>query len=149
MSINYPAGTTSIRNLTPRYNYFLVVKPDSIADDIPQIEYFVYRFISPISSKDGISSLRDYFSGIELIVCREIDDIEYATGNFEHPKYTQKNRRSLTFKLREIPIYIQSEFRRIDLNKDLYQYGSKPIIKDSTSVILDYSHEQRVKGKLI
>ena len=43
----------------------------------------------------------------------------------------------LTFKLRDIPIYLQSTIGIIDLNKDPYQYGSKPIINDSTSVILD------------
>jgi hypothetical protein len=39
--------------------------------------------------------------------------------------------------MREIPIYIQSQIRVIDLEKDPYQYGSKPIIRDKTSVILD------------
>ncbi len=133
----YPAGTTTIRNLTPRYKYFLVVKPDALVDDIPQKEYFVYRYKVTVSSSDGIKSLTDYFVGVNLIECKELSDIEYATGNFQHPDYTNSNMSPLTFKLRDIPIYIQTQIGVIDLNKDPYQYGSKPIIDDSTSVILD------------
>jgi hypothetical protein len=133
----YPAGTTTIRNLTPRYYYFLVVKPDSLVDDIPQKEYFVYRYKVPVSSSDGIASLKNYFLGVDLIECRALTDVEYATGNFQHPDYTNSNMSPLTFKLRDIPIYLQSTIGTIDLNKDQYQYGSKPIITDSTSVILD------------
>ena len=133
----YPAGTTTIRNLTPRYNYFLVVKPDSLVDDIPQKEYFVYRFKVSVSSGDGIRYLKDYFVGVSLIECRSLSDVEYATGNFQHPDYTNSNMSPLTFKMRDIPIYLQSSVGIIDLNKDPYQYGSKPIINDSTSVILD------------
>ncbi len=133
----YPAGTTTIRNLTPRYNYFLVVKPDSLVDDIPQKEYFVYRYKVSVSSSDGIMSLKNYFVGVDLIECRALSDIEYATGNFQHPDYTNSNMTPLTFKLRDIPIYSQSTIGKIDLSKDPYQYGSKPIITDSTSVILD------------
>jgi hypothetical protein len=133
----YPAGTTTIRNLTPRYNYFLVVKHDSLVDDIPQKEYFVYRYKVSVSSRDGITSLKNHFVGIDLIECRALSDVEYATGNFQHPDYTNSNMAPLTFKLRDIPIYLQSTIGIIDLNKDPYQYGSKPIINDSTSVILD------------
>jgi hypothetical protein len=133
----YPAGTTTIRNLTPRYNYFLVVKHDSLVDDIPQKEYFVYRYKVSVSSRDGIASLKNYFVGVDLIECRALSDVEYATGNFQHPDYTNSNMAPLTFKLRDIPIYLQSTIGTIDLNKDPYQYGSKPIINDSTSVILD------------
>jgi hypothetical protein len=133
----YPAGTTTIRNLTPRYKYFLVVKPDTLVDDIPQKEYFGYRYKVTVSSDAGIKSLSDYFVGENLIECRELSDIEYATGNFQHPDYNNSNMKPLTFKLRDIPIYLQSQIGVIDLNKDPYQYGSKPIIDDSTSVILD------------
>jgi hypothetical protein len=136
----YPAGTESIRNLTPTFNYFLVVKGDSLVDDIPQKEYFVYRFKVPVNKNDGISQLRNYFKSIDLSVvyeCRELSDIEYATGNFFHPDYTNSTKQPLRFKMREIPIYLQSQIRVIDLEKDPYQYGSKPIIRDKTSVILD------------
>lgn len=145
----FPAGTTTLRNLTPRYNYFLVVKPDSLADDIPQFEYFVYRYKTPVSAKDGISSLKKYFSGVILNVCKELMDTEYATGSFSHPHYQNSKKEPLTFKLKEIPIYNQAQTRIIDLSKDPYQYGSVPIIKDETASILEYSQEQRVKGKLI
>ncbi len=40
----YPAGTESIRNLTPTFIYFLVVKGDPLSAGIPQKEYFVYRY---------------------------------------------------------------------------------------------------------
>lgn len=133
----YPAGTTTIRNLTPRYKYFLVVKPDALVDDIPQKEYFVYRYKVTVSAAAGIKSLSDYFTGVNLIECKELSDVEYATGNFQHPDYTNSNLSPLTFKLRDIPIYLQSQIGIIDLNKDPYQYGSKPVIDDSTSVILD------------
>ncbi len=136
----YPAGTESIRNLTPTFNYFLVVKGDSLVDDIPQKEYFVYRFKVPVNKNDGISQLRNYFKSIDLSVvyeCRELSDIEYTTGNFFHPDYTNSTKQPLRFKMREIPIYLQSQIRVIDLEKDPYQYGSKPIIRDKTSVILD------------
>ncbi len=136
----YPAGTESIRNLTPTFNYFLVVKGDSLADDIPQKEYFVYRFKVPVNKKDGISQLKRYFkfvTGSPVYECRELSDLEYATGDFYHPDYTNSSKQPLRFKMREIPIYIQSQIRVIDLEKDPYQYGSKPIIRDKTSVILD------------
>jgi hypothetical protein len=136
----YPAGTESIRNLTPTFNYFLVVKGDSLVDDIPQKEYFVYRFKVPVNKKDGISQLRNYFKSIDLSIvyeCREIPDIEYATGNFFHPDYTNSTKQQLRFKMREIPIYLKSQIRVIDLENDPYQYGSKHIIMDKTSVILD------------
>jgi hypothetical protein len=103
MSTLYPAGTTTIRNLTPRFYYFLVVKPDSLVDDIPQKEYFVYRFKVSTSSKDGINSLKKYFNGVTLIECRALSDVEYATGNFYHPDYKNQNKQPLTFKLKEIP----------------------------------------------
>jgi hypothetical protein len=142
----FPAGTTTLRNLTPKFNYFLVVKPDSLADDIPQKEYFVYRFKVAVSPKDGIKSLKNYFSGVTLIECRNLSDNEYATGNFSHPDYINQNKQPLTFRLSDIPIYLQSNVRVIDLNKDLYQYGSKPIIKDNTASINDDLYYQRVGG---
>jgi hypothetical protein len=136
----YPAGTESIRNLTPTFNYFLVVKGDSLVDDIPQKEYFVYRFKVPVNKKDGISQLKKYFKFVDTSIvyeCRELTDLEYATGDFYHPDYKNSVKQPLKFKMREIPIYIQSVIRVIDLEKDPYQYGSKPIIRDKTSVILD------------
>lgn len=140
MAESYPAGTESIRNLTPTFNYFLVVKGDSIIDDIPQKEYFVYRFKVPVNKKDGISQLKKYFKFVDTSVvyeCRELTDLEYATGDFYHPDYKNSNRQPLRFKMREIPIYIQSQIRIIDLEKDPYQYGSKPIIRENTSAIID------------
>lgn len=142
----FPAGTTTLRNLTPRYNYFLVVKPDSLVDDIPQKEYFVYRFKVSVSSKDGVKSLKDYFTGVDLIECRSLSDTEYATGIFYHPDYINQKKGKLSFKMREIPIYFQSSIRTIDLNKDVYQYGSKPIINDNTASIKDDLYYQRVGG---
>jgi hypothetical protein len=136
----YPAGTESIRNLTPTFNYFLVVKGDSLVDDIPQKEYFVYRFKVPVNKKDGVSQLKKYFKFVDTSIvyeCRELTDLEYATGDFYHPDYKNSVKQPLKFKMREIPIYIQSVIRVIDLEKDPYQYGSKPIIRDKTSVILD------------
>ena len=136
----YPAATESIRNLTRTFNYFIVVKGDSVVDDIPQKEYFVYRFKVPINKKDGISQLNNYFKSTDPSIvyeCRELSDIEYATGNFFHPDYKNSMKQPLRFKMREIPIYLQSQIRVIDLEKDPYQYGSKPIIGDKTSVILD------------
>lgn len=136
----YPAGTESIRNLTPTFIYFLVVKGDAISVGIPQKEYFVYNYKVPVSKKDGISQLFSYFNSLgdsSILECREIPDIEYANGIFTHPDYNNINRQPLKFKMRDIPIYIQSQIRVIDLEKDPYQYGSKPIIRDNTSVILD------------
>lgn len=135
----FPAGTESIRNLTPKFNYFLVVKEDSVADDIPQKGYFVYRFKVALSAKDGISELMKYFKftlNSQVFTCRELSDIEYAIGDFYHPDYKNGKKEPLSFKLKEILIYMQSEIRVIDFNKDLYQYGSKPQIKDNTSVII-------------
>ena len=130
MGIIYPAGTQSIRNLKATFSYFLVVKEDSIANDIPQSEYFVYRFLVPVTDKDGINQLNTYFkkenSG-KVSICREVSDNEYATGDFSHPTYKNSNRLPLKIKMRDIPIYIQEKIRIIDLNKDLYQYGSNPI----------------------
>ena len=145
----YPAGTTTLRNLTPKYNYFLVVKPSSITTDIPEIEYFVYHFIVSVSASDGINSLTNYFSGINLITCEALSDIQYATGNFQHPHYLNQKNTPLTFKMKEIPIYFQAKQRVIDLDVDKFQYGSVPIIKDDTASILEYSQPQRVNGKLI
>lgn len=136
----YPPGTQSIRNLNQTFNYFLVVKGDSLVDDIPQKEYFVYRFKVPVNKKDGTSQLKKYFKFVDSSVvyeCRELSDLEYATGDFYHPDYKNSNKQPLRFKMREIPIYIQSEIRVIDLEKDPYQYGSKPIIRNKTAAILD------------
>lgn len=149
MAKNFPAGTTTIRNLTPRFSYFLVVKPDSLVDDIPQKEYFVYRFKVPVSGKDGVKNLKKYFSGVTLEVCRALDDVEYSTGTFSHPEYLNQNKKPLTFQLKEIPIYFQSTIGIIDLEKDPYQYGSKPIIKNKTNSILESSVIQRKNGNLL
>ena len=103
MAYKFPAGTKSIRNLTPKFNYFLVVKEDSIADDIPQKEYFVYRFKVALSAKAGISELMKYFKftlNSQVFTCNELNDIEYATGNFYHPDYKNGKKEPLTFKLK-------------------------------------------------
>ena len=128
----YPAGTTTIRNLEPRFSYFLVVKPDSLADDIPQKEYFVYKFKVSVTAKAGLKSLKSYFSPVELIECRELSDLSYSTEDFLHPDYINQNREPLRFKMYEIPIYSQSQIQVIDLNKDPYALGSKPPIKVAT-----------------
>jgi hypothetical protein len=136
----YPAGTQSIRNLTPTFNYFLVVKSDSLADNIPQKEYFVYRFKVPVNKNDGILQLKNYFKKLgnpTIYLCKELSDLEYATGDFYHPDYLNSNKKPLRIKLREIPIYYQTKIRNIDLEKDPYTYGSKPIIRDKTAAILD------------
>ncbi len=138
MANNFPAGTNSIRNLAPKFSYFLVVKSDSLVDDIPQKEYFVYRFKVAVTSGDGIKSLKKYFKdngNPTIYQCRALNDLEYATGTFVHPDYLNGNKKPLSFKLREIPIYLQSQIRIINLEKDPYQYGSNPIIKDNTSFI--------------
>lgn len=149
MLSKFPAGTTTIRNLTPKFSYFLVVKPDPLQDDIPQKEYFIYRFKVPVSSNDGIKYLKNYFRGVTLEQCKALSDIEYAAGKFEHPFYLNQNKKPLSFKLKEIPIYFQDKIGTIDLQKDPYQYGSNPIIKDDTSVILENSVVQRKNGNLI
>jgi len=149
MPLSFPAGTTSIRNLTPKFIYFLVVKPDSLADDIPQIEYFVYRFKVAVSAKDGVKYLKNYFKGTTLQVCRAVDDVEYSTGKFTHPYYLNQNKTSLTFQLKEIPIYIQSKTGVIDLEKDPYQYGSVPVVRSNTKTILEAPTTQRKNGNLI
>jgi len=136
MNLNYPAGTTKIKNLTKRYNYFLVIKYNN--HDNLQIEYFVYRFKVPVSIKEGVDLLKKYFKETNLIECRALEDDEYATGFFKHPRYLNQGKESLIFKLREIPIYFQSEIRIIDLKKDLFRYGSKPIIKNETLPVLEH-----------
>lgn len=143
MGNNYPAGTSTIRNTEKKYNYFLVVKPDDMVDNIPQKEYFVYRFKVALTEKGGINELKKFFSPTILITCSALTDVEYATGNFQHPEYTNQNRQPLTVKLKEIPIYIQTNIRKIDLNKDLYQIGSVPIVIDKTGYIPDTSSTQR------
>lgn len=140
---NFPAGTKTIRNREKRYYYFLVVKPDDIVDDIPQKEYFVYRFKVSLSEKNGIKDLKKAFSPTVLITCIALTDIQYATGNFEHPRYTNQNRTPLTVKYKEIPIYLQTDIRKIDINKDVYQMGSIPIITEDTGYVPDFSSVQR------
>jgi len=130
MRKNYPAETQSIRNLKDTFSYFLVVKETPSHSDIPHKEYFVYRFIVPVSDTDGINQLIKYFKNNnlgEVLLCRSVSDNEYATGDFSHPTYKNSNRSPLKIKMRDIPIYMQKKIRVIDLNKDLYQYGSKPI----------------------
>ena len=128
MAENFPAGTTTIRNLEPRFNYFLVVKPDSLVDDIPQKEYFVYKFKVSLTVKKGIKELTNYFSPTPLIECRELSDLAYSTEDFQHPDYINQDKEPLRFKMYEIPIYLQSQVRVIDLDKDPYKLGSKPPI---------------------
>ena len=134
MGTNYPPGTQSIRNLKDTFIYFLTVREDSIINDIPQVEYFIYRFIVPVSAKDGIKQLREYYSKTnptKIYECREVQYNEYAVGNFLHPSYKNDSRSPLKIKMREIPIYIQNKIRVIDFNTDKYQYGSKPIFIES------------------
>lgn len=149
MAKNFPAGTTTIRNLQPKFSYFLVVKTDSFKDNFAQKEYFVYRFIVPVADSVGIKNLKIYFSGETLDVCKALDDVEYSTGTFSHPYYLNQNKQPITFKLKEIPIYLQNKVGVIDLEKDPYQYGSKPIIKDRTNAILEDSVIQRKNGSLL
>lgn len=157
---NFPAGTESIRNLKEVFSYFLVVKEDSIANDIPQMEYFVYKFIVPISEKDGVKQLNDYFKKInstKIYECRSVSYNEYAVGNFLHPTYKNNKKLPLKIKMRDLPIYTQSQIRVIDLEKDKYQYGSKPVFistnnYNSTQVsnpILDQEVNTGVKGRKI
>lgn len=136
MAIQYPAGTTTIRNLENKYYYFLVVRPDDLIDDIPQKEYFVYRYKVPASASTGIKNLRKYFSTIQLTTCIQLSDNEYATGKFQHPTYTNQKNLPLEINYREIPIYKQSTPGKIDLNKDVYSLGSTPIITNETQVIV-------------
>jgi len=147
--VDFPANTESIRNLEQRYLYFLVVKFQELDFDVPQKKYFVYRFIVPVSSKRGERYIRSYFKGEKLQVCQSISDIEYASGIFTHPEYKRENKTPLRFPLKDIPIYIQTKINRIDLEKDVYQMGSKPIIRDKTSVILPDSFNQRRGGNII
>ena len=158
MATNYPAETRSIRNLKDTFIYFLVVKDDSIADDIPQKEYFIYRFIVPITAKDGINQLNTFFKTQRkgsISSCTAVSDNEYATGNFLHPTYKNNNRLPLKIKMRDLPIYIQKQIRVIDLNKDLYHYGSKPIFTskgnynsaDTSKQILDPIENIGIAGK--
>ena len=149
MAIKYPANTRTIRSLTLRYHYFLVVKPDSLVDDIPQSEYFVYRFRVSVSEKIGVDDIKSYFKGTELEICRAMSDTEYATGIFLHPYYKNNNREPLSFAMNEIPIYNRTAIGVIDLEKDPYKYGSKPIIIDNTASILRTSNPQRANGKKI
>ena len=94
-------------------------------------------------TKNGIKDLKKAFSPTILSKCIALTDIQYATGNFEHPDYTNQNRTPLTVKLKEIPIYLQTDIRKIDINKDVYQMGSTPIIIDDTGYVPDFSSYQR------
>jgi len=149
MPTNYPAGTTTIRNLEEKFLYFLLIKNEDLSLDLPQKEYFVYRFIVPVSSKRGKKELMEYFNYSVIESCRAISDIEYASGTFEHPEYKKSDNTPLTFPLKEIPIYIQTKINRIDIEKDEYKMGSKPIIRDKTSVILPDNFDQRRGGNII
>jgi len=144
-----PAGTRTVRSKEPVFSYFLIAKPEALVSDIKTKEYFVYRFIVPISSKDGINQFKKYFSGVTLDKCQPLTDVEYATGSYQSEKYQDSNMNPLTFKLKEIPIYFQSKIRIIDLAKDLYSYGSKPIIKDETAFVDTSTVNQRRGGNLI
>ena len=138
-----PARATTIRNTEPTFSYFLVVKPEALVSDIRTKEYFVYRFIVPVSSKDGIKQFKEYFKGTTINRCEALTDVEYATGTYKSEKYQDSNMNPLEFKLKEIPIYFQKKIRVIDLANDLYSYGSKPIIKNNTSFVDTYTVNQR------
>ena len=146
---NYPAGTNTLRNLEEKYIYFLVVKFESLVTDVPQKEYFVYRFIVPVNAKRGKKELLNYLSGTKIEECKAISDIEYASGTFSHPEYKNGKNEPLTFPIKEIPIYIQTKINRIDFAKDQYKNGSKPIIRDKTAVILPDNFNQRRGGNII
>jgi hypothetical protein len=149
MAADYPAGTNTIRNLEEKFIYFLVVKFEDLTIDVPQKEYFVYRFIVPVTSKRGKKELKKYLEGSKIEECREISDIEYASGLFDHPEYKTSEKTPLQFPLKNIPIYIQSKINRIDFQKDEYKMGSKPIIRDETSAILPDNFTQRRGGNII
>ena len=144
-----PAGTRTVRSREETFSYFLITKPEALVSDIRTKEYFVYRFIVPVSSKDGIKQIKSYFSETTLDKWQALTDVEYATGTYQSEKYQNSKLSPLAFKIKEIPIYFQKNIRVIDLAKDLYYYGSKPIIKDKTPFVNTDTVNQRRGGILI
>ena len=107
----YPSGTTTIRNLTPRYTYFLVVRntPKSLTD-LPLIDYFIYQYIVSVSADRGISDLTT--SGTISVVA--LSDLVYSSGSFIHPKYTNQTDSSLQIPYIEILIRQQTTIGVVD-----------------------------------
>lgn len=106
MNFKYPANTSIIKNLTPRYNYFLIIKKNNLINNIFLVEYFVYKFNISISKEKGIKNIKKQFLETDIIECHPLSDTEYETGLFIHPYYKNQNKEPLKFKLKEIPLIV-------------------------------------------
>jgi hypothetical protein len=97
----FPAGTRTVRNLEPRFTYFLVVKTATrILTDLPLKEYFIYKYKVPVSERRGKNEITTHFSGENIESIIAINDTEYSTGKFSHPRYTNQTKHLYHFHIK-------------------------------------------------
>ena len=116
MSDIFPAGTRTIRNLEPRYSYFLVVKPATrLLSDLPLSEYFIFKYKVSVSEKRGISDIKGHFPGESIDTIKALNDTEYSTGKFEHPRYKNQVQIPLSFPYKSLMVYEQVNIGKIQI----------------------------------
>lgn len=126
----FPAGLRTVRNLEPLFSYFLVVKKATrILSPLPLREYFIYKYIVPVSEKRGKSDITNHFSTESLDLIVPLNDTDYSIGKFQHPKYTNQDETPLSFPYKDLPIYTQKEIGKIEIIDRMPALGSVPPLK--------------------
>ena len=122
----FPAGTRTVRNLEPRFYYFLVVKPATrLLSNLPLKEYFIYKYKVPISARRGESEIRSHFSGENIEKILALNETEYSTGKFNHPKYTNQDEVPISFPYKDLLIYEQNNIGKVEIKNKIPSVGGK------------------------
>jgi hypothetical protein len=120
----FPAGTRTVRNLEPRFTYFLVVKTATrILTDLPLKEYFIYKYKVPVSERRGKNEITTHFSGENIESIIAINDTEYSTGKFSHPRYTNQNETPLSFPYKDLLVYDQENIGKVEIKRRIPSVG--------------------------
>ena len=126
MSLIFPAGIEKVRNLTERFRYFMVVKPATrLLSNLPLIEYFIYKFIVPVSEDRGISDITKHYINEEITEIKALNDIEYNTGNFSHPRYTNQDESALKIPFISLHTYTQKDISNIEIKGSIPKISRK------------------------
>ena len=97
MAINVNLVTS--RNQLPKYTYFLVrSNTGKIHSQLPLQEYMMFVFTNPVTETRGISILTNSYTQEIAPITDEL----FPIGTFSHPKYTNQNKKPLTFLYRDI-----------------------------------------------
>lgn len=127
MALIFPADTNKLRNLEERFSYFVVIKSATrLLTNLPLKEYFIYKYIVPVTEKRGKNEILQHFEGDFIDKIYPINDTEYSTGKFSHPRYTTRSDVNLSIPYKEIPIYTQTNICKVEIKGSMPSMGSNP-----------------------